>query len=83
MAFETQIVGHHCAIELTVDQMKKLLDLGSDAFTQLDKETPDAEKVDYEGPFGPFVFFTCVVEDLAKAKEQMTKALTKILLEKQ
>lgn len=78
MAFEPEIVSYNCATRLSLNDFKKLIS-SDDHFEQLVRETPDVEQLNYDGPFGPFVFWTCDVGNFEKAKKQMSKALNKIL----
>lgn len=76
-----QITGHSCCIDVSVEQMLKLLDMdGQEVSAALENAGADKGSIEYDGHFGPHVFFDI---DEGKDPQPVAAALQELLAEPQ
>jgi len=76
--FEPEIVSHNAALRMTKAEFTKgflKYPESDEAFGFLKKNCPDCEEINFDGHFGPYIFFTADAEKYQKAKLQMMKAV--------
>lgn len=74
---KVDITGYNVAVTLTKPQFRKHFLYPGDegAFEFLQKHCPNCYEINYDGHFGPHIFFSADVKEYEKAKAQMTKAI--------
>ena len=80
--FEIEITSHNAALRMTKAEFKKgflSYPEADEAYPFLKKNCPDCQEINFDGHFGPYIYFTAEVEKYEKAKAQMMKAVTEWL----
>lgn len=83
--FEPEIVSYNAALRMTKTEFSKgflSYPEADEAYGFLEKNCPDCQDINFDGHFGPYIYFTADVKKYQRAKLQMMKAVKEWLADK-
>lgn len=73
---KVEITEITAAVTLTVDQFEHhFLELANGSLDFLEKECPDVEEFNYDGHFGPYIFFRVEAKKYGRMKDKVLSAI--------